>query len=90
MIAGDEHERHVQAIHQVSQVLERQVTAGHDELGGADRAEIGVQPLIDLVGYGEHADHASIVRAAGRGQRMRSAHDGSALPADGQGRAVSA
>ena len=57
MVAGHEDQRHVERVHQVAQVLEGQVAAGQDEVGAAHRAQIGVQPLVHLVGDGEDTDH---------------------------------
>ena len=58
MVAGHEHERHVERVHQRAEVLRGQVTAGHDQLGRPGLAQIGQQPLVHLVGDGEHADPA--------------------------------
>jgi hypothetical protein len=63
MVPGHEYQRHVEPVHQVAQVLEGQVTAGQDEVRAAHRAQIGVQPLVHLVGDGEHTDHLTIVCA---------------------------
>ena len=66
MITRHEDQRDVQRVHQRAQVLERQVTAGQDELGAAHRGRVSHQRIIDLIGDREHADHTSIIgRRAG-------------------------
>ena len=52
MVAGHEYERHIERVHQVTQVLERQVAAAQDEVGAAGRADVGPQAFLDHVGDG--------------------------------------
>ena len=52
MIAGHEDERYVERVHQVTQVLEREVAAARDEVGAAGRADVGPQAFLDHVGDG--------------------------------------
>ena len=65
MVAGHENQRDVQRVHQRAEVVERQVTAGQDQLGAAHRGRVGRQRVIDLIGHREHADHTSIIGRGG-------------------------
>ena len=62
VIAGHEDQRHVESVHQIAQVLERQVAAAQDEVGAAHRADVGPQAFLDHVGDGQDAHHTVIVR----------------------------
>jgi hypothetical protein len=46
VVPGHEDQRDVEPVHQVAEVLERQVAAGQDEVCAAQPAQIGVQPLV--------------------------------------------
>ena len=65
MITGHEDERDVQHVHQRAQVLERQVTAGQDQLGAAHRGRVSHQRVIDLIGDREDTDHTTIIGRGG-------------------------
>ena len=65
MITGHEDQRNVQHVHQRVQVLERQITAGQDQLGAAHRGRVGHQRVIDLIGDREHPDHTTIIGRGG-------------------------
>ena len=56
MVAGHEHQRNVERVHQRPQILKRQITAGQDQVGAAHRARVRRDPLVDLVGHREHAN----------------------------------
>jgi hypothetical protein len=71
MITWHEDQRNVQHVHQRAQVLERQVTAGQDQLGAAHRGRVSQQRVIDLIGDREHADHTSIIGRGGYGAGRR-------------------
>ena len=49
MVTRHEYERHIERIHQVAQILERQVAAAQDEVGAARRADVGPQAFLDHV-----------------------------------------
>ena len=57
MIAGHEHERDVERVHQPPEVLEGQVTAAHDQLRAADRGHVRPQRLVHHVGDRQHPYH---------------------------------
>src|SRR5262249_9181192 len=67
MVAGHEHQRHVEHVHQAAEVIEGQVTTGDDELGIPDRMRVRQQGIVDLIGDGEDEDHMPMVR---RGRRL--------------------
>ena len=62
VVARHEDQRHVERVHQVAQVLERQIAAAQDDIGAAHRAEVGIQAFLDHVGDGQDAYHSAIVR----------------------------
>ena len=61
MVSGHEHERHVQRVHQVLEVVEGQVPAGENQFGPARQAHVGAQSFVGLIGYGEDTNHVSMV-----------------------------
>ena len=61
MVAGYEHQRHVEHVHQAAQVLEGQVAAGDDQLGRPHRVRVRQQGIVDLIGDGEDKNHIAIV-----------------------------
>jgi hypothetical protein len=62
VVAGYEHQRHVEHVHQAAQVLEGQVAAGDDQLGRPHRVRIRQQGVVDLIGDGQDKNHSAIVR----------------------------
>src|SRR5215472_6245568 len=61
VVARHEHQRHVERVHQVTQVVEGEVAAGDDEPCLAHGPDIRAERVVDLVGYGEDHDHTPMV-----------------------------
>ena len=61
MITGHEDERDVQRVHERAQVLERQITAGQDQLGVPHRGRVSYQRVIDLIGDRQDTHHTTII-----------------------------
>src|SRR5215470_7565674 len=61
VVAGHEHQRYVERVHQVTQVVEGKVAAGDDEPCLAHGPDVRAERVVDLVGYGENHDHTPMV-----------------------------
>ena len=75
VVAGHEHERYVERVHQVAQVVEGKVAAGDDQPGLAHRPHVGVQGVVHLIGHGEDKNHTTD-RTWGRSARAGPAGGG--------------
>ena len=62
MVAGYEHQRRAEPVHQLAQIFEWEVAAGDDELGPAYRMPIRQQRVVHFIRDGEDEDHMPIVR----------------------------
>jgi hypothetical protein len=63
VVAGDVEKGHVEAAHEVLEVVERQVTAAEDQVGVQAPQPVAVQRLLDLVGDREDARRRASRRA---------------------------
>src|SRR5215469_8778239 len=81
VVAGHEHQWHVERVHQVTQVVKGEVAARDDEPCLAHGPDVRAERLIDLVGYREDHDHIPMVCRSPVDARRRGPHLDTRVPA---------